>query len=212
MVRKTHRLYMQLEPERYPAVDVTYKVTSVLGTMARELEQQQYATMLNTVEQGSPAFWMLLRSIYQTSSLSNREAVLPLIEQKLNESMQPPPPDPLIQLKRLEVQGRIRAEAARIQVEFIRAQAEIARASNDARTAASEEARNESVAILNLAKAEAQELGSQLNRYKAEVDALEADAASQVGLTENVIKRATSIELGDLTGGMGAQGNPAIPQ
>ena len=87
----------------------------------------------------------------------------------------------------MEVTGKIRAEAARIRVEYIRAQAEIARAANDARTAASEEAKLESEAILNLAKAEAQELGTQLQRYEAEVNALEADSQAQRGLTENVI-------------------------
>jgi hypothetical protein len=199
MVRKTHHMYMELTPEDFPAIDVTYKVVSVLGTMARELEQQQYAQMLNSVQPDSPAFWMLMKSIYETSSLSNREELLPLIRQRIEQAMQPPPPDPLVQLKRLEVQGKIRAEAARIRVEFIRAQAEIARAANDARTAASEEAKLESEAILNLAKAEAQELGTQLQRYEAEVNALEADSQAARGLTENVIAQA-------ITGGGGTGG------
>jgi propanediol dehydratase small subunit len=115
--------------------------------------------------------------------------------------MQPPQPDPLIELKRMEIMGRIKAEQARIQVEWIRAQAEIARVAQQARTASSEEAKNESVAILNLAKAEAAELGSQLNTYKAQLEALEADAADQQGLTEDVIART-------LTGNTGAQGGP----
>lgn len=191
MVRKMHRTYMLMEPDLYEARDVTYKVTSVLGTMARELEQAQYAVMLNTVEQGSAAHWMLMKSVYQTSSLSNREELLPLIDAKLQQSMQPPPTDPLIQLKRLEVEGKIRAEAARIQVEFIRANAEIARAANDARTATSEEAKNESQAILNLAKAEAQELGDNLSVYKAELEALERDAADQTQV-QDVIQAALS--------------------
>lgn len=200
MVRKTHRMYMELDPEVFPAVDVKYKVISVLGTMARELEQQQYAHMLNTVQPGTTAFWMLMKSIYETSSLSNREELLPLIKQNIEKSMQPPPPDPLVELKRMEVEGKIRAEAARIQVEFIRAQAEIARAANDARTAQSEEAKLESEAILNLAKAEAAELGTQLQKYKAQVDALEADAAGQEGLANVVIERASRATAGGTEG------------
>ena len=190
LVTKTHRVYMQFEPVRYPALDVTFKVTSVLGTMARELEQQQFSNMLNTVDSGSPAFWMLMKSVYSTSSLSNREEMIPLIQQRLDASMQPPPPDPMLELKRQEVMGRIRAEQARIQVEYIRAQAEIARAANDARTASSEEARNESQAILNLAKAEAAEIGTQMNVYKAQLEALERESTAQQGLVEDVITRA----------------------
>jgi len=207
MVRKTHRMYMELAPDEFPAIDVQYKVVSVLGTMARELEQQQYAAMLNSVERGSPAFWMLMKSIYETSSLSNREELLPLIRQKLEQAMQPPPPDPLVELKRMEVMGKIRAEQARIQVEYIRAQAEVARAANDARTAASEEAKLESEAILNLAKAEAQELGTQLDRYRAEVEALEADAAGERGLTEDVIRQLLATQAGGTAGPQG----PAQP-
>ena len=202
MVRKTHRMYMELDPAMFPAVDVTYKVVSVLGSMARELEQQQYSSMLNSVQPDSPAFWMLMKSIYETSALSNREELLPLIRQRIEQAMQPPPPDPLVELRRMEVQGKIRAETARIQVEFIRAQAEVARAANDARTAASEEAKLESEAILNLAKAEAQELGNQLNIYRAQVEALEADSEAQRGLTENVINR-TFQQLGPTAGPQG---------
>ena len=202
MVRKTHRMYMELDPAMFPAVDVTYKVVSVLGSMARELEQQQYASMLNSVQPDSPAFWMLMKSIYETSALSNREELLPLIRQRIEQAMQPPPPDPMVELRRMEVQGKIRAETARIQVEFIRAQSEVARAANDARTAASEEAKLESEAILNLAKAEAQELGNQLNIYRAQVEALEADSEAQRGLTENVINR-TFQQLGPTAGPQG---------
>ena len=196
LIEKTHRIYMLLEPAIYPANDVTFKVTSVLGTMARELEQQQFSSMLNTVDSGSPAFWMLMKSVYSTSSLSNREEMLPMIDQNLKASMQPPAPDPMLELKQAEIQGKIRAESARIQVEYIRAQAEIARAANDARTAESEEAKNESQAILNLAKAEAEELGSQMNVYKAQLEKLERDSVSERGLAEDAIRRATAVTAG----------------
>lgn len=190
MVGKTHRMYMQLEPEEFPAVDVQYRVVSVLGTMARELEQQQYASMLNSVQPESPAFWMLMKSIYETSSLSNREEFLPLIKQQVEQAMQPPPPDPMLKLREMEIVGKIKAEQARIQVEYIRAQSEVARAANDARLAPSEEAKAESAAILNLAKAEAEQLGTQLNLYREQVAMLERESATPTtGLTEDVIRQ-----------------------
>ena len=196
MIRKTHRLYMEFEPGLYPALDVDYRVTSVLGNMARELEQQQFAAMLNTVEANSPAFWMLMHSIYQVSSLSNREDMLPLIKQRLQQSMQPPAPDPMLHLKQLEIEGKIRAEAARIRVEFIRAQAEVARAANEARLASSAEAVKESEAILNLAKAEAAEVGTQLSKYETQLKLLERDAAGSQGLSDYVIAQAAGIGTG----------------
>lgn len=181
MIKKMVLLYMQFSPERYRAHDLTFQPIAVKGNMARELEQQQFADMLQTVPQDSPAFWMLLRSVYETSDISNRESMIPLIDQQMQAVLNPPPPppDPLVELRRMEIEGKIRAEAARIRVEFIRAQAEVMRATNDARLAPSEEARNEAAAILDLAKAEAQELGSQLNLYQARITAMEAEAAKR---------------------------------
>jgi hypothetical protein len=134
-----------------------------------------------------------------------------LIDGQLQQALNPPPPpeDPLVELKRMEITGRIRAEAARIQVEFIRARAEVARAANDARLAPSEEAKNESTAILNLAKAEAEEIGQQLNYYKLQLETLERDTVAQTGVAENVLTQATNagtgITLDDvLNGGVGA--------
>jgi len=199
LVKQVARLYMQFAPDRYPARDVTFKAMSVLGTMARELEQNQFASMLSTVPQDSPAFWMLLRSVYEHSQLSNREDMVKLIDAQLQTAMNPPPPppDPLIELRRLEVMGKLRTESARIQVEYIRAQAEIARAANDARLAQSKEAKLEADAILSLAKAAAEEIGNQWAMYNAQLKQLESEAASDnLGLAENVIKIASTTGLG----------------
>lgn len=187
LIQKTHRVYMQLEPQRYPALDVTFRVTSVLGTMARELEQGQFASMLQTVDQNSPGYWILMKSIYQASSLSNREEMMPIIDAQLEASQQPPQPDPMVELKRMEVTAKIRAEMSRIQTDHIRAMAEIARAANDARTADSEEAKNESQALLNLAKAKAASQDADFNTLKAQLDLLERETTAERGLAEEVI-------------------------
>ena len=219
MVSIVTRLYMQLDPERYPARDVKFKAVSVLGTMARELEQAQFSAMLTNVPPQSPAFWMLVKSIYELSTLSNREVMVTMIDGQLKQALNPPapPPDPLVELKKVEVMGRIRAEAARIQVEFIRAQNEIARAANDARMAPSEEAKNESIAILNLAKAEAEDLSKSVGLYKAQLDALEKESVTQQGLANDVIANTKTAGVGrtidDLlnTGVQGAGGGTEQP-
>ena len=194
LTKKSAYLYMQFDPERYPANDVTFKAMSVLGSMARELEQQQFTQMLNTVSPDSIGYWMLMKSIYENSNLSNREEILPIIEDELEKRINPPPPppDPLLELKKFEVQAKARAEVARIQVEYIRAQAEIARAANDARLAESKEAKEESIAILNLAKAEAEEIGNQKAELTKWLTELERNTVAQEGLTEDVIRRAAT--------------------
>lgn len=199
MVQKVSRLYMQFAPERYPARDVTFKAMSVLGTMARELEQNQFSSMMSTVPPDSPAFWMLLRSVFESSQLSNREEMVMYTNQQLQQALNPPapPPDPLVELRRMEVLAKVRAENARIQVEYIRAQAEIARAANDARLAESKEAKIEADAILSLAKAAGEELGNQFQQYSHQLAELERNAATTTeGLAENVIQRAGNTGLG----------------
>jgi len=192
LITKTHRAYMQYEPTLYPAMDVTYRVTSVLGTMARELEQQQFATMLNTVDQNSPAYWMLMKSIYSTSSLSNREDMLPMIDQKLQQAMQPPPPDPLLELKKQELVAKIKNQHAAIQVQYVRAQAEVIRAANDARQAPSKEAQAESQAILNLAKAQAESMSVSMQQLEGQLTRLEASSVADQGLAERLINDVTA--------------------
>jgi hypothetical protein len=222
MVSITARLYMQINPERYPAKDVKFKAVSVLGSMARELEQSQFAAMLQTMDPNSPAFWVILKSVYELSSLSNREEIVKLIQAEAQKRLNPPPPppDPLLDLKRMEIEGKLRVQVGQLQIEYIRAQAEIARAANDARTQASEEAKNESIAILNIAKAQAEDLNKSINLYKAQLDSLERHSMNTTGVAENVIKAtetaATGISLGDiLNQGMGnpsptAGGNPSV--
>ena len=203
MVKTVSNLFMQFAPERYPATDVTFRAVSMLGNMARELEQQQFTFMLQTTDASSPAYWLIMRSIYESSDLKNREQMLEFIDIELDKVLNPPPPpeDPLLKLKEMEVTAKIKAEHSRIQVEYIRAQAEIARAANDARTAESEEAKNESQAILNLAKAEAQAIGSQKDELSRWLTELETESMSTRGLADDAIRNATATTTATGTGG-----------
>ena len=110
--------FMQFAPDRYPAQDMKFEVHSSLGLVARELEQQQLANMMNTVPPESPAFWMLLKGIYEYSSISNREEMLPIIDQMMQTSLQkqaqPEQPDPLVALKEQEIQIDAQIEQAKI--------------------------------------------------------------------------------------------------
>jgi len=118
LIHKSAWRFMQFAPDRYPAVDMKFKVDSSLGLVARELEQQQFASMMNTVPAESPAFWMLLKGVYEYSSLSNREQMIPIIDQMMQQSLQkqsqPEQQDPLVALKQQEIQLDAKIDEAKL--------------------------------------------------------------------------------------------------
>lgn len=93
-VRKALIRYMEFAPERYPFFDYRFKVNASLGIMAREMEQSQLTQMLQTVPPDSPAYWMILKSVYDNSSLSNKDEMGQLMDQMLQQSLQPEPEQP----------------------------------------------------------------------------------------------------------------------
>ncbi len=119
-IHKVAWRYMQFAPDRYPTIDVKFNIHSTLGMVARELEQQQMASMMQTVPQESPAFWMLLKGVYENSTISNREEMLPVIDQMMQQSLQaqqqPPEPDPLVQIKMKEIEVKAQIEQAKLQL------------------------------------------------------------------------------------------------
>jgi hypothetical protein len=118
LINKSAWRYMQFAPERYPVTDIEFNVHSTLGIMARELEQQQLAGMMQTVPAESPAFWMLLKGVYEYSSLSNREEMLGVIDQMMQTSLEkqskPEEEDPIIAIKKQEIQVDAQMEQAKL--------------------------------------------------------------------------------------------------
>lgn len=117
-VEKAAWRFMQFAPERYPAEDMKFQIHSTLGIVARELEQQQLANMMKTVPTESPAFWMLLKGVFEHSDLSNREQMLPVIDQMMQSSLQKqaqPQPDPLVQVKMREIEVDAEIEKLKLQ-------------------------------------------------------------------------------------------------
>jgi hypothetical protein len=120
LIHKVAWRYMQLAPDRYPAKDMKFKVVAAMGLVARELEMQNYSNMMNSVPPESPAFWMLLKGVYENSSLSNREEMLPIIDQMMQQSLQkasqPEKPDPLVELKQKELELDAQMAQAKLQL------------------------------------------------------------------------------------------------
>lgn len=174
LIHKIAWRYMQFDKDRYVPLDVKFQVHTSLGIMARELEQQQLSGLLNTVPPESPAYWMLIRSIYENSSISNKESMIPLIDQLLERTLNPPQPSPTIdeQLKAQEMQLKARDQQVSRQIEFIRANAELIRAELSAEKIASENAKNEADAILALSRAASEQTTSDIKQFQTEFDAI----------------------------------------
>ena len=123
LVNKASWRYMQFDPERYPAKDYKYIVHTTLGIMARELETQQLTSLLQTVEKDSPAFWMLIKGIYENSTISDRDQMLMYANQMLQQSMQPQP-NPELELRQQQMQFENQKDMAKLQIEKSRADTE----------------------------------------------------------------------------------------
>jgi len=87
LVEKAAFRYMQFDPTRYPASDYKFKAYSSMGIMAKELEMTQMIQLLSMTQPGTPPFAMLLLSIFENSSLSNRDQM----QQAIAQMMQPDP-------------------------------------------------------------------------------------------------------------------------
>jgi len=134
-VKKSAYRYMQLDSEKYPVINLRFVINSTMGIMARELEIQQLVQLLNTSPPESPSYWMLIKSLYELSNISNREEMLPIIDQQLQQSLQPKKP-----------------ETDPVAMELVKIEAD--KAETDAFKAGSDAVYKKTAGILNLARAE----------------------------------------------------------
>lgn len=100
MVEKTAWRYMQFDPENYPVSDFKFMASSSLGIIAREYEVTQLVQLLQTMQQDSPMYPMLIESILENMNLSNREELVA----RLRQSQQPDPQAQQIAQMQMQVQ------------------------------------------------------------------------------------------------------------
>jgi len=181
LVHKTAWRYMYFDKKRYPIPDMKFTVHASLGMMAKEIEQQQFSNLLKTVPTDSPAYWMLLKGVYENSSISNKDQMLPIIDQMMEQALKPKetPPDPMVEVTREDIQSRERIANQRARIDLMRVRAELLRSNIAMNKSDAEEANIDADTALKLAKAEAEELGSELTAYLQEVDALKAKSTEE---------------------------------
>lgn len=193
------RLYMQLEPEIYKPTDVTFTAIGTMGALAREIEQAHALNLMKTVPQDTPGWWVLFRSVMVNSNFADKESMIEFADAMLEQSIQPPQPDPLVDAQIAEIQNRIANQSQDTRTNSVRALAETARVSLDMANSDVESAKTFSEIILNVAKAEAEEAGSQMPLYKGLAQQLVGDENQRIENSgtfpreEIQIARATSI-------------------
>lgn len=113
-IKKTAYRYMQFDPENYPSRDFKFIVSSSLGMVAREYEQQQFIGLLQTLGPQSPIVPLVLKSIVQSSSLDNREELATALQQM----SQPDPAQQQMQMQQAQVQMElVQSQAAALQAQ-----------------------------------------------------------------------------------------------
>lgn len=93
LIEKAVWRYIQFDPARYPAGDYKFKAYSSMGIMAKELEMTQLVQLMSMTQPGTPPHSMLLMSIFENSSVPNRDEM----KVALSQTMQPDPQQQQIQ-------------------------------------------------------------------------------------------------------------------
>jgi hypothetical protein len=181
LVHKTAYRYMHFDKKRYPIPDMKFTVNATLGMMAKEIETQQFANLLKTVPESSPAYWLLLKGIYENSSISNKDQMLPIINQMMEQALNPPPPpeDPMVAVTKMDIESRERTADKRARIDLMRVRAELLRARMAVRKADAEEANIDADTALKLAKADAEDFNTEITAYLQEVDSLKEKSTEE---------------------------------
>ena len=127
-IQKAAYRYMQFDPDRYPTVDMKFIPTATLGIIAREYEQQQFISLLQTLGPNTPVLPLILKGILNNSSLTNRYELMAALDQMSQpnpEAQQLAQQKAMLELQNLQAQALVnatqaeqnRAEASKTMVE-----------------------------------------------------------------------------------------------
>ena len=188
LVQKAAWRFMQFSPEKYPINDYKFTVHSTLGIMARELEQQQLTQLLQTVPQESPAFWMLIKGIYDNSSITDKDQMIKYIEHFLQQSMQPKQ-DLVAQLKQQEMQYQMQLDKVKLQIEGSRAQTEAKRVEIEAAKAPSQAKKTEQEGQLAFERAKGEQIDANLAIREQEMKEKEVELKEKKILIDAELER-----------------------
>jgi hypothetical protein len=197
MINKFIWRYMQFAPERYKPGDYKFIPRASMGIMAREFEQQQLTNLISTVPPDSPAYWLILKGIFDNSSITNKDEMLQILNMHMQKIMnpKPPPPDPMIEIKKQELQIKSTVDKATLQLEqgklVIQKEQNALKAreiSIKEMDSVADSKKKQADSILSIAKAEAEEIGSQIDQYTAVIEGLNESSARAADEASNKVK------------------------
>lgn len=231
--RQFMRPFIKKAAARFQQFDVRYqdggtfdfRVQGALGMMAREFEQMQLSQLLNAIPPGAPQF-ALLHAVVDNMSITNKQGILRLLDLLTAQALEPEEPQRDLggearmigaQTRQQEVEHQGQVDAARLQLEQQKLQLQamdaqrnhernIMQLSVDAERVESEDMARTSKSILDLAKAEAEELGKQLETYRQGVTEIRQEQS--VGAEPGVDLSAVYAELEEIKSKM----NEAAPE
>jgi len=126
MINKCLWRKVQFDVERYPVADYKFVPYSTMGIMAKELEMQQMVSLLQSIPKDSSAFDIILISVFQNSSMHNRDQII----QSLMQEAQPNPED--AQMEQMGKQLQLQQLQADVQKTMAEAQEEQTKAMKNA--------------------------------------------------------------------------------
>jgi len=163
MINKCLWRKIQFDVERYPVNDYKFVPYSTMGIMAKELEAQQMVSLLQALPKDSPAFDVILLSVFQNSSMHNRDQVV----QALMQGMEPNPEEE--KMEQMAKELGLQQMQAEIQKTMAEAQEEATKAMKNAAEAGAAQPNELKI----------QEKFLKLQKDLAQIDRLRAD-------TENI--------------------------
>ena len=115
LIKKSAWRYMQFDYERYPVANYDFKTVASMGIMAREYEQGQLTQLLSIVPPDSEVFQLLMKGIFENSSLANKSDLM----RALNATLEPDPQQQeLAQMQMQMAMNREQLEQAKIRMEI----------------------------------------------------------------------------------------------
>jgi hypothetical protein len=160
-VEKALWRYMQFEPDKYPP-DFEVTVKSTMGIMAREVEQQILAQLVQVVPPESPLFAIVIKGIIDTGNSPNKAEM----QQAVDKMMAPNPQ----QQQQQQQMQQLEAQEKYWSVQKLKGQAQQASAA----------------AQLNLANAGQSQVKSQVEPVYAKVAAINAQNATHKNNLDHV--------------------------
>ena len=188
LIQKTAWRLMQFNPREYPFADYQFVVYSGLGASAREFEVAQLSQFLQTMQPGSPEYWITYRAMLENFSLDAKDELLAIVNQRIESAMNPQPQEPdieqQIKLKKHEL------EESKLQLSAMEKRRKLML---EEEQVAAEAERDRSEAFWSQTTAEAN-----LEKMDAEVEKLLAEASEKEALAMKHLRESANPGLSNV--------------